>query len=65
MMNLARAERVASVSLSGNDRVSISHGQVLKIETSPNGIDVLEDGPPEGKVWHMTISIKLTEVDAA
>ena len=43
--------------------VAVTAGQTLKIETTPDGEDVLEKVCPEGETWDVRISIEINIVD--
>ena len=57
----ANAARIVS---RGNEIVEVAAGQLLKIETSPNGSDVLNRTCPQGKVRRYTITVTEEEWDA-
>ena len=42
----------------------LAAGKTLKIETSPNGDDILDTEVPVGKVWNISISVQIDEEDA-
>ena len=42
----------------------VEEGQFLKIETGPNGTELLDVGPLAGKRWEATIAIDIKEFDA-
>ncbi len=48
----------------GRQTLEITAGKTLKIETSPNGIDILNETVPEGKVWAITLNISVIEINA-
>ena len=43
---------------------SVAAGKSVKIETGPQGIDVMDEEVPEGKSWEVTIEVFITESDA-
>lgn len=43
--------------------ITVTAGQTLKIETSPDGEDILEEICPEGQVWTVTMHIQISIVD--
>ena len=47
----------------GYDRVTVEAGKVFKIETSPQGGDILNLTVPEGKVWSVQMNVQITETD--
>lgn len=42
----------------------VNDGQVLRIETSPGGAEILNSGPPAGKKWNAIISVQIVETNA-
>jgi hypothetical protein len=44
--------------------MQLEAGKSLKIETSPEGDDLLDVVVPEGKVWNLSISVQVNEEDA-
>jgi len=48
----------------GNSAFVATDGQVVKIETSPQGEEILNLTVPEGKVWSISVNLQITEVDA-
>lgn len=48
----------------GSATVNVSAGQTLKIETSPDGIEVVEIVCPDGKKWSLHISVFVEESNA-
>jgi hypothetical protein len=45
----------------GSDEFEISAGQSLKIETSPEGDEILNAECPAGKVWYASVRIDIKE----
>lgn len=43
--------------------VLLAAGQSLRIETTPNGIEVLDTECPAGKVWSVRVIVEVTETD--
>lgn len=43
--------------------VTVGAGKVFKIETSPQGEDILNLTVPEGKVWSVQMNVQITETD--
>ena len=43
--------------------IAVAVGQSLKIETTPNGIEVLNTECPTGKQWSVRIIVEITETD--
>jgi len=62
-MDLISTEIVASHFLSGHETVSISAGTSVKIETYPNGEEILDVIVPTGKVWSVRIIVEIDETD--
>jgi len=48
----------------GNGDFDITAGTHLKIETSPDGKEVMNVVVPEGKKWRVQINLEITETDA-
>lgn len=46
------------------DNIVVSTGQNVKIETSPDGEEILDVECPEGKSWSVRIIVEITETDA-
>lgn len=55
---------LSEVRKDGEDTVSVAAGQTLKIETTPDGEEVLSALVPEGKAWSATITVRILETDA-
>lgn len=53
----------ASVKKAGQGRYTVAPGKSLKIETSPQGEEILEAGPPAGKQWTVTLKVNIEESD--
>ena len=45
----------------GTGYFSMAAGEWLKIETSPQGEDILNEQVPDGKVWTVVVSVSITE----
>jgi len=54
---------VASIRKLGVAQLDVIAGKSLKIETSPQGEEVFNIKVPIGKVWHVEISVLITETD--
>lgn len=52
-----------NVTYTGKGDIPVSNGKHFKVETTPNGEDVLDVGPPEGKKWLVGITINVVETD--
>ena len=48
----------------GHEAVAVSAGKSLKIETSPDGEEVLNAECPAGKAWSVQVDVTITETDA-
>lgn len=63
-MILVKSSLPARVKYSGEEQlVAVSAGQSLKMETSPGGVDILDDSPPAGKRWVAKVSVSIDEFD--
>ena len=49
---------------SGSQSFEVTAGQALKIETSPEGTEVLDMTVPAGKKWQVVLKIHITETNA-
>jgi hypothetical protein len=47
----------------GDGTFQVTAGKHLKIETSPGGEEILDVIVPEGKVWTVTLSVRVIEED--
>ena len=63
-IKLNENERVAKKTYSGSDAFTVLAGEELKIEIAPQGDEILDVEVPEGKVWRVSISLVIDEVDA-
>lgn len=43
--------------------IVVTEGQTLKIETTPNGEDVLEETCPQGQTWTVNMHIEISITD--
>ena len=50
--------------LIGDEKIDAVAGQSVKIETSPNGEELLDITVPAGKKWYVTLYVKIEETDA-
>jgi len=55
---------VASVKKLGLAQLELAAGKSLKIETSPQGEEILDAEVPAGKAWYVEMSVLITETDA-
>ena len=53
----------ATIKYSGSTSFNIIAGKSLIMETTPNGIDILDIEVPSGKQWKVSISVHVTETD--
>jgi len=63
-MEFAETVIVASIRRLGLAQLDVAAGKSLKIETSPQGVEVLDVEVPAGKAWHVELSVIITETDA-
>jgi hypothetical protein len=63
-MKLKNTNRPAMRVLTGRQVLGASAGQVLKIETSPDGEEILDETVPAGKSWEVTVRVDIVETDA-
>jgi len=56
-------ESPARIQYQGDGTFNIPGEQSLIIETSPGGLDVLDEEVPSGKRWIVTIRLSITEQD--
>jgi hypothetical protein len=50
--------------LSAECEHDVQAGKHLVIESSPSGLEILDEECPAGKLWHVTIHVDVKEVDA-
>jgi ribosomal protein L2 len=63
-ITLADHVHTAKLVKSGHDAaIDLSAGMILKIETSPDGEEVLNVECPSGKVWRAKVIVEITEMD--
>jgi len=53
----------AKSNYSGSGNVEATAGQHFKIETTPNGVDVLDVVVPQGKTWKVKMDISIEETE--
>ena len=56
--------RVATVIKKGHEVVNLSAGKSIKIETSPQGDELLNAMVPSGKEWAVSVWVTIHETDA-
>ena len=49
--------------LAGHQVITIPAGKVLRIETTPGGVEILDVTIPAGKSWTATIRLDIVETD--
>jgi len=55
---------VASVKKLGLAQLELVAGKSLRIETTPQGVEILNAEVPAGKTWTVEMSVLITETDA-
>ena len=60
-MKLKDTSQQAATKYAGRDTITIPGGKTFKIETSPNGEEILNQVVPEGKTWVVDMNVKITE----
>lgn len=63
-MELSETNVSACKVMSGGEIENLAAGKTIKIETSPEGEEILEETVPAGKAWEVRIYISITETDA-
>lgn len=48
----------------GSSADQVIAGQALKIETTPDGVEILNATCPAGKAWNVRVDIYIDELDA-
>ena len=64
IMSLSEINIVAKKRYTGQANMVVSAGQSLVFESSPNGLDILNETCPEGKTWKTTVTVDIVETDA-
>jgi hypothetical protein len=54
----------ATRQLTGSQLVEVTAGQSFAVETSPGGVELLNEECPAGKVWSVTTTVVINETDA-
>lgn len=62
-MDFAKKIRPQEVTYQGQGVFTIVGGKYLKIESTPDGQEVLNEIVPQGKKWVISVSLLITEVD--
>ena len=60
-MDINWNENPAAINGTGGASITVPAGKSLKIETSPNGTEVLDAECPAGKQWKVHISVFIEE----
>jgi len=60
-MELVDRSQPAKNLLTGRHKITIPAGKSLKIETSPDGEDILNAEVPTGKTWDVILIIEIVE----
>ena len=47
----------------GTDTFAMVAGKSLRIETTPGGVEVLDEECPPGKAWAVRVIVEITETD--
>lgn len=63
-MTLSEESRPARMSLTGTETVLAPAGKFVKIETAPDGVEILNAEVPAGKAWTVTVNVYIVETDA-
>lgn len=50
------------ISTNSSETVQLSVGQSLKVETTPNGEEVLNIECPEGEIWNARVTVQIIVV---
>lgn len=61
-MELNDISQVAITRLQGTEIISVPAGKTIKIETSPQGVEVLNATVPAGKTWQVEFYVRIKEV---
>lgn len=62
-MQLYKTKSPARTDYEGDQTFDIASGQFLKIETTPEGFELLNEEVPVGKKWIVTIRMSIREED--
>ena len=60
-MELNKSIQPAKTVLSGSEILTIPAGKDFKIETSPDGEEILNETVPTGKSWLVRITVDISE----
>ena len=62
-MTLSEESRPARTSLTGTETVLVLAGKSVKIETTPDGVEILDAEVPAGKAWTVTVNVYIVQTD--
>ena len=62
-MELTKTTQPAKTVYVGVTNLGMSAGKYLKVETTPNGEEILNDVVPTGKQWTVQIRVDVVEID--
>jgi len=62
-IELTTESRAARTYIYGSTQFVLPVGKSIKIETAPDGEELLDAIPPEGKTWQINISVNINETD--
>ena len=60
-ITLATEDRPARVTKMGSETFTAVAGKTVKIETSPQGVEILNATVPAGKTWTVTVHVYIME----
>lgn len=60
-MELVNTSQPAKTQLTGRETVQIPGGKALKVETTPDGVEILNRTVPAGKTWSVQFNIEIIE----
>ena len=63
-MDLIETSIAPSLKKTGVDQFEVAAGKKLKIETAPDGAEILKITVPAGKKWTVWVNVDITESDA-
>lgn len=63
-ITLAEISITPKVHKDGNDTITLPPGKTMKIETSPDGEEIMNETVPAGKQWTITVGVHIVETDA-
>lgn len=63
-MTLKNTDVSAYTKRNGTGSFTLAAGKTLKIETTPEGDEILEAEVPAGKQWAVSLGVSIVETDA-